>query len=96
MKIELNLPELDRIVFDAVTKALQAQAKPASQTATSESLLTMKALCLELSLSRTRVNQLIRSKTLKAHRLPGSRRIFFKRSEIISAMSGKVKREGIS
>jgi predicted DNA-binding transcriptional regulator AlpA len=57
-------------------------------------LITMKGLCEELQLSRARINQLIKAGTLKPERLPGSRRLFFRRSVIDKAMEKNGKQRG--
>lgn len=81
--------ELREIVFSVVSEMFQqqSQANKVADSAQGESkLLTMKALCAELSLSRARINQLIKAGTLKPKRLPGSRRIFFTRDSILKVM----------
>jgi len=85
--IEITEDEFFEGITASFVSALQKLQPPTSSTGNAgDQRLTMKALCVELDLSRTRINQMIRSGILKPERLPGSRRLYFKRSQIFAAM----------
>ena len=88
--------EITVLLETAVQQALLAAAAKQSNSILKGDQLPvpMKQLCQELSLSRTMIYRFIRAGVLKPKRLPGSRRLFFTRDQILAAMA-KVDRNNL-